>query len=126
MARREDTTPETITKARIRWLEAQQRKLSVERKEAGEAGSWSAVAALAREIRTCRDQADTERLRQAQAPAKQTRTAADYTAEEWANLVAEDAAQATEEDLEVYMAEWLRRKKYQIEPGSLRLVRRTG
>ena len=52
-------------------------------------------------------------------------TAANLTPEQWAEKVAQDAQQATDEDLETYVSEWLNRVGYglTVTGGELRLVR---
>ena len=52
------------------------------------------------------------------------RTAADMTPEEWEQRVRADAQAATDEDLEVYVHEWLTRHGYRlvVEGGQLRLA----
>ena len=51
-------------------------------------------------------------------------TAADMTPEEWEQRVRADAQAATDEDLEVYVHEWLTRHGYRlvVEGGQLRLA----
>ena len=63
-----------------------------------------------------------DELRQAEGAAL---TAANLTPEEWAEKVAQDALQATDEDLERYVSEWLNRVGYglTVTGGELRLVR---
>tara|TARA_S200002703_G_scaffold156052_1_gene160979 strand:+ start:41 stop:403 length:363 start_codon:yes stop_codon:yes gene_type:complete len=51
--------------------------------------------------------------------------AANLSPDQWAEKVAQDAQQATDEDLEAYVSEWLNRVGYglQVTGGELRLVR---
>lgn len=53
-----------------------------------------------------------------------TITAADMTPEEWNQRVRDDAQAATDEDLELYVHEWLTRHGYRlvVEGGQLRLA----
>lgn len=125
MGRREDITPESISASRLSWLKREMTKANKERALALGAGSYSAAAGFARQVLQLRNELDNEEIRLASLQKAKQREAGDYSAEEWASMVAADAASSTTEDLEVYMGEWLRRSKLQIEPGTLRLVRRT-
>ncbi len=51
--------------------------------------------------------------------------AANLTPDQWAEKVGQDAQQATDQDLETYVSEWLNRVGYglQVTAGELRLVR---
>ena len=117
MARRHDTTPDTCDETRLRWLRAQLRSVCKDREAAAENCSHSAVAALRREERNLRDLIDTGRMQMAKAKEEANRV--ELSAEEKAQRARETISSAHELELEVAVAEWLRRKRYTlaVEPG---------
>ena len=124
MGRRKNTTPEQVSSARLRWLRAQSRRLMEDQKGAKEAGSWSAAASFAREIRTLRDMIDSEAMRQAELE-ELKRTATPQTAEARAALLSQLVDAASDDELEVCLAEWCKRRRYRLvvdEGGTLQIV----
>ena len=81
-------------------------------------GSVAYVQALRAVMRAGRD------LDEQRAAYRASITAADMTPEEWQQRVRADAQAATDEDLEVYVHEWLTRHGYRfvVEGGQLRLA----
>ena len=129
MARREDTTPGEVTTRRISWIRSQAIRLGNDLAGARDSKSWSAVAALQREIRTLRDALDTELLRRAEARAAELKAApTTCTPEEWRARVLADADACSDDDLDIYGAEWLSRHGYiaVVEAGELSVRRRAG
>jgi len=128
MARRTDTTPEQVSDARIRWLRSQTRKLWRDHADARAAGSWSAVAALAREIRTLRDQLDDALLKRAAERAEADAAPEELSPAERRAKMAEVAEVATDDELEVFVRAWLQRHRYElrVDSGGLMHLRRQG
>jgi hypothetical protein len=120
VGRRKSTVLTEVSDSRLKKLEVMLRSVRHDLGLAREAGSWSAVAALHRQIQSLQGEADAEELRRAAAadvaPASD---ASDLTPEEWAARCVEDARASSDLDLDHYMAEWCRRHK-------LRLVVRAG
>lgn len=123
MARRADTTPDSVSAARLKWLYSQLRGVQKDRRAAAKAGSHSAVAALRREERSLRDLIDQERLAQAKAAAESEDRP--LTEEERADLLAALVDRATDAELDVFFKEWLHRHRYRAyvdEGGTAHIV----
>ena len=113
-----------MTKARLSWLRAQSRRVFKDHEGARKAGSWSAAAQLLRETRAIRDQIDTEAMRIAEAEALK-RQASPETPEERAALLGKLIEAASDDELEVCLAEWCKRRRYRLvvdEGGALQIV----
>lgn len=124
MGRRQNTTPEQVSSARLRWLRAQSRRLMEDYKGAKKCGSWSAVSSLQREIRTLRDMIDAECLKIGELEARQA-AASPETPEERAALLGKLIEAASDDELEVCLAEWCKRRRYRLvvdEGGALQIV----
>jgi predicted metal-dependent hydrolase len=123
MARRHDTTPDVCDKTRLRWLQKQLRDIRKDREQASEDCSHSAVAAFRREERALRDLIDAGRLQIA--AAENSSKSAKVTPEERAQMLRERVDNASDEELEVAVQEWLRRRKYELRvlpDGGLTLI----
>ena len=126
MARQKEDTPESVSDARLRWLRSQTRKLVADVKRAIEGNSHTAVVSLRREQRHIRNEMDAEILRRAEAEkaAGQLRPQ-DVTPEEWRAHIRADAAATSDQDLELYVHEWLERSglRLMVDQGEPRLMR---
>jgi len=123
MARPKETTPGLCDPARLRWLQKQLREVRGDREAASEAGSHSAVAALRREERALRDQIDAARLIMEEA--KLAANPPKLTDAQRAQILRERVDNAADEELEVAIEEWLRRRRYDLvvdDGGRLHLV----
>jgi len=124
MGRRKNTTPEQVSSARLRWLRAQSRRLMEDYKGAKKANSWSAVSSLQREIRTLRDMIDAECLKIGEMEALKAQ-ASPETPEERAAMLGKLIEAASDDELEVCVAEWCKRRRYRLqvdEGGTLQIV----
>ncbi len=92
--------------------ETDEERFRLKRQLAEAEGSWVAASRFAQLEREARDRY------------RASITAADMTPEEWQQRVRADAQAATDEDLEVYVHEWLTRHGYRfvVEGGQLRLA----
>ena len=129
MPRRSSTKPARLSSARLSWLSRQLRAVKADHAEAKEDRSWSAVAALRRQMQALRLELDHEtiRLDDARALAEQEAAAAvTLSPEERATQMAQSALKATDDELEIFVSEWLGRIKYDLrvdDGGVLRLER---
>jgi ElaB/YqjD/DUF883 family membrane-anchored ribosome-binding protein len=105
--------PQIDTAARERRLVAEIKALNKDIKAMVEAESWTAsVQGRALKARLATE-LDELRQRKADAAAKQgSRDPASMTPAEWAALIEQDARMASEEDLEVYLGELIRRRQW--------------
>ena len=93
--------------ARLAWLRKASRQVAADCRAARECQSWSAVAALHRQGQALRLEYDHARAAERNAQAEEESTAPEaMTPEEWRAHIDEDAAAASDSDLEVYVAEW--------------------
>lgn len=108
MARREETSPAVVTKARIAWLYAEMREVKSSLSDAKGDGSHSAVAALHRQLQSLRGELDSAKLEEARIASESNRDidAADMTDEEWLEYHAEQANRLSVPELEVYVQAW--------------------
>lgn len=106
-------TPLQVTDAAIAWLRGNLGTLSKDIAACRKNRSWTAVATMHRERRATRSQLD-EILRQRAelAHASEVEDPATLSPEAWAARVRESAVAATDDDLEVFVGEWLRRRGY--------------
>ncbi len=129
MARKKKTPRNPITEIghqRVAWLEEQLLEVLLDIEGARACESWTAVAAFRGRQLNINKELDAQRRRLATLDEVQA-DAAELSPEEWTARVHEDAAAATEGDLEVYVSEWLSRRKFLLEvdsAGQMRLVRR--
>ena len=122
MAARPNTTPTDYTAGRLRWLRDQSKEIRQYREDAADSKSWQAASAFAREERALRDQIDAQLAEKALAEAP---PAAELTREERAAALSGLVDGASDDELEVAVAEWLRRRRYRLaihEGGTLALV----
>ena len=112
MARRPDTTPKTCDKTRLNWLRAQLRAVNADRESASHCLSHSAVASLRREERCLRDLIDSGRIEIAARAAVGSNREA--TPEERVGAMVERVGNAADDELEVAVAEWFRRMRYDL------------
>jgi hypothetical protein len=118
MGDRKSTKPLKTSSQRLRWLEAEMRTVTRDRDGARECQSWSAVAAHARQLQALRGEYDTEILRlEAERLAAEAAGALDreLTPQERIERLQAAAPQATDEEIEVFVAEWLLRHKLALE-----------
>jgi len=111
---------------RVRWLIGKISELESDLQTFREMGSATAVTAMHKEIRTHRAELDSLSIELAeQDDAAQVVAAEDLSPEEWVAKVRADAQAASDEDLEVYVHEWLDRSGMRIvhDKGGARLAR---
>lgn len=112
---------------RLRWLQRQLRAVQSDLKAARKETSWTAVQNLHKEARTFRAEIDRLHLELAAEDEVLAKSKADenMTAEEWEERNRDDARVATDAALDIYMEEWLARRRYKVvvEEGELRLER---
>ena len=107
MARRSDTSPADVSKARIDWLYAEMREVKGSLREAKNDGSHSAVAALHRQLQSLCGELDSEKIRQAEyASAEKDIDPADMSTEEWLEYHDEIARELPIPALERYVMAW--------------------
>ena len=129
MPRRESKPPARLSSARLSWLRKQLKAVQGDHTEAKKDRSWSAVAALRRQMQALRLELDNEviRLEDARALAEREAAAAvELTPEERATQMAQSALKATDDELEIFVSEWLGRIKYDLrvdDAGVLKLER---
>ena len=128
MGRRKTVAIPAVSTARMKWLLAAMRSVKTDLASARTGRSWSAVSALHRQLSQLRAEYDREvGLRQAEAD----KAAADagtieMTPEERAVMLQGLAKNATDDELDLVVAEWCDRKKYSFgvdATGALVLVR---
>jgi len=96
--------------ARKRWLQKAGRQVAADCRAARKCESWSAVAALHRQGQSLRLEYDLARAAERAAVEEADEAAPEaMTPEEWGTLIDEDAAAASDDDLERYVIEWARR-----------------
>ena len=123
MARRPETTPERCDEERLKWLIDQLSAVQADTEAAAENHSHSAVASLRREERALRDQIDMGRMQLEAEVAAADRT--DLTDAQKSERLSEMVENASDVELEVAVAEWLKRRRYDLcvdGSGSLQLV----
>ena len=129
MAARERTKPARLSSARLSWLRKQLRAVKTDHTEAKKDRSWSAVAALRRQMQALRLELDHETIRLDDARAladQEAASAVTLSPEERATQMAQSALKATDDELEIFVSEWLGRIKYDLrvdDGGVLRLER---
>jgi len=126
MARQREDTPAAVSDERLQWLRDQADVLLEDVERAVKGSSHTAVVSLRREQRHIRNELDGEILRRAEAEkaAGQIRPQ-DVTPEEWRAHIMADAAATADQDLELYVHEWLERSglRLLVDQGEPRLRR---
>jgi hypothetical protein len=122
MARRPNTTPDGFSPARLRWLYTQGRRSRDAYKLAIASKSYQAAASFLREERAIRDQVDEQLRLKTETTTKPERQ---MTTEERAEALAGLVASASIAELEVTVAEYMRRHRYRLmidDCGALQVV----
>lgn len=108
----------TVKAERVAWLIQTLAEMAEDISGFRDREAATAVTAMHKEIRTYRAELDALRLEIAEAEdAIRNRDPGTMSADEWAEAIAGDAAQATDDDLEIYVREWLSRNGLSLEPG---------
>lgn len=118
-----------VREARMEWLRDKIDELEADLATFREVGVATAICAMHKEVRTHRKELDEmQATLAAEDDAAQMVTAEDLTPEQWAAKVRSDAQAATDDDLEVYVYEWMERKGLRLvhEGNGARLVRAAG
>lgn len=127
-ARKQAQSLTRVSSARLRWLSREMKAVRDDHRGAKGAESWSAVAAFRRQLQALRLEYDQEHARLEEEQARATAQAAqarELTPEERAEELSRLVDRASDDELEVALKEWLRRRRYRFEVdegGTLHLV----
>ena len=115
MGKKPETTEVSVLRAQVRWLERELRDVGKDLDAARSANSHTAVAQLRNRRQAIRSQCDQARIRLIAIAPKIDLDESDLPPDEWRAKVEADARVASIDDLETYLAEWLRRRKLRLE-----------